>query len=578
MLTNETIKALIGSHKSKAGKNAKRWERLRTLYSCTAMEQDARVTDDLGENEALVAEHGALFSFEDTMLASIVPLNPKVTMTAISDGATKAAEAREALANSEFRRIKFGRQLRKLTLRASMWDRCFLKATWDKTIGRPRIRVINPHNIFFDSAAEEWDQVRYLVEVAYVPKETFDRRVKGRLYSLPEDKKASPGEYPNYLVKENSSENLAIQSQLGGYVVYEVYDFTDPIGRFLHFVEDLDEPIFVGELPYEYIRNPYMILTLNDNLTDLGGMGDASIVKAPLIRLAELMSIELRHLHLSVPTHLMDESAFEDPETALDQIQNATNPGDIARVKLRGEKRISDAIGILPTPQLTPAFSGFQQRTQQEVSFRLGQPDYSRGQVGGADIATEVALADKILNTRQGHRQGFLYDVVEWAAKTIVALWEEYAPRGQKIPIRREGQTRWEALSTGDLGFRDLKGQTPLEMEIECSPYSPTEDNDVVILQRMTAWLQYIAGNPAINQEDVAKAVLHRLRIDNEVRVVPPQPAQPSPGPGGAAPSPGAANPLAALMGGGNLPPGVAEPAPVPGRAGGAGINGNMGG
>jgi hypothetical protein len=70
------------------------------------------------------------------------------------------------------------------------------------------------------------------------------------------------------------------------------------------------------------------------------------------------------------------------------------------------------------------------------IEFILGIPQYSRGVVGVADVATEVALADTATRTRNGRRIKMIEDAIDTLAHKVVGLYEEFLPPNTMLPIR----------------------------------------------------------------------------------------------------------------------------------------------
>ncbi len=77
------------------------------------------------------------------------------------------------------------------------------------------------------------------------------------------------GGYPTWLkdtVRNQSHMNEASLDVYKWVTVYEVYDFESD--RYYHVLEDIEEPLFEGELPYRYIRNPFVMVTFSTVTVD----------------------------------------------------------------------------------------------------------------------------------------------------------------------------------------------------------------------------------------------------------------------------------------------------------------------
>ena len=58
-------------------------------------------------------------------------------------------------------------------------------------------------------------------------------------------------------------------------VVYEFYDFEHE--EYSHWIDDMEEPLFEGELPYKYLDNPFTLMVFNESLRDAGGVSDIKL-------------------------------------------------------------------------------------------------------------------------------------------------------------------------------------------------------------------------------------------------------------------------------------------------------------
>ena len=143
-----------------------------------------------------------------------------------------------------------------------------------------------------------------------------------------------------------------------------------------------------GPPPYYFVRNPYWMLKFNENLEDNGGLSDAFIIENPVRRLDEARTLELRHAQSTIPVTTLNSAAVDDVEEAKEQLRTCTGPGDILAIQLKNGASLRDAIGQTPTSQLSPSFSSAKQALEQEIMFRLGMPQYTRGVAGASDVAT----------------------------------------------------------------------------------------------------------------------------------------------------------------------------------------------
>lgn len=601
-----TFKAIIESHVSVAEREHKEWDELRAMYRC---EQWGEATP--GSDSDLRTETGSVYAYTDTMIASIVPPNPQVTCNARKATMEEPAKYREALVNDCLRRSKADLVLWKLATHASVYPRGVLKAVWNKRLRRPDFIVVDPRNFFFDLTAARYEDVRYVIEAFPLTEAEFNSRIYDERrnptgqYDANIAKKAHFGSYPAWLKDPNSGRaelDDKLRKVFKWTVVFEVFDFTTPKGRYYHFLLGQKEPLFQGDLPYIFLPNPYGLLTFNDNLEDAGGLADAKLVKGPVERLDELRTLKLRFAQATIPITMLNEAEVDDPEATADQLSHATSPGDMVRIKVKNGRSVSDVIGQTPTAVLSPAFDQMDQTLDNEILYRLGMPQYSRGVAGTSQVATELALVDAALRTRQGRRSELVNHIINFMAKAVVGLYEEYMTGEDSLPIRL-GPGNFLEIARQHLAARNpvdaeavLEAggviEEPLDIDYEVVPYSPVENSKTAQLQKMEKFAKVFLGNPLVNQAKFIGRLAELLDIGeglvmSEQEIAAKQaaaagpPPGPMPGPGAPPAGPpveaGATSTMAALRGG-ELPSAVPAPPGIttgarPGMAGGAGFS-----
>jgi hypothetical protein len=608
-LDPNTYKSIIDSHVSMAEREHKEWDKLRAMYRCENWGSDRAETE-----QDLRTESGSVYAYTDTMIASIVPPNPQVTCNPRRVNMEQAAKYREALINDALKRCKADLILWKLATQASVYPRGILKAVWNKKLKRPDFLVVDPRNFFFDLTAARYEDTRYVIEAFPLTEAEFndriydERRNPNGKYDPNVAKKAQFGSYPAWL-KDPQSGRAELDDKLRKVfkwtVVFEVFDFTVPGGRYYHFLQGAKEPLFQGDLPYVFLPNPYTMLVFNDNLEDAGGLADAKIVKGPVERLDELRTLKLRFAQATIPVTVLNESEVDDPEAAADQLAHANSPGDMVRVKVKNGRSINDVLGQTPTANLSPAFDQMDQTLDNEILYRLGMPQYARGVAGSSQVATELALVDAALRTRQGRRSELVNHTITFMAKAIIALYEEYMDGENALPVRL-GPSSFLEIARQHLSARNpieaeqaiANGETleePLDIDYEVVPYSPVENSKTAQLQKMEKFMPAFLGNPLVNQQKLLSRLGELLEIGEnfvisekelEARksqaaaVPPPGMAPPVPGPEGeAAPIEAGATSTMAALKGGELPTAVPPPPGIttgarPGMAGGAGMSG----
>tara|TARA_R110000751_G_scaffold41550_7_gene97383 strand:- start:1138 stop:3018 length:1881 start_codon:yes stop_codon:yes gene_type:complete len=601
------IRDLINAHRNKARSETARWDKFRGAYMGDFYGPSAEApqgSGGSGGSDDLAMETNFAYAFADTAVANICPTNPEVNVMARREAMGKAARYREALVNDTLDRIKAHTLLWRLATLACVYPRSFVKAVWNFRRNSPDFIVRDPRYVWFDQSAGRWEDIRYLVEVTVLTQEEFERRSKGApersqgpeaskpgadpypylpeepIYDPEVSKSASFTSYPSWLrdsAKDRSSMNETSRDVLKWTVVYEVYDFSGE-GRYYHFLEDAEDPLFMGELPYRFVRNPFQLLTFNDNLNDIGGVSDVKLIWNALERLNELDTLMLWHAQTSIPMTLLNTGLCDNTSHTKSQLRAGGAPGTVVDIKGKQGASIRDIIAFTETPGLTPEFQQQRDRLNHTIEFVLGIPAYSRGVVGVTDVATEVALADTATRTRNGRRQTAVNDIVKWMAQGIVGLYEEFMAEDDVLPVRLTDATpEIIEITRASMQARELlneQGEEPMQFDYKVSAYSPAENNRLTQLRNLSQFLPVLIQSPAVDKTKLTKKLLELLQMEG--LMVPPEqlqaqmaqgaaPIQAPPGPGGAPP------PGEDPQGGGGAMPTGDESQEVPKEAGGAG-------
>lgn len=534
-LDPKTIRSIIDAHVTKANKEHPVWDKWRAWYRSEFW------GDTYQGEDPLLVENNYLYAFCDTMVASVCPPNPKVTCEPRrSDEETKlAAQYREGLINDVFYRIRANKLLWRMSTQASVYPRSIIKAVWSFSRNRPDFVVLDPRYFFFDMSVSRWEDIRYAIEVTTLTKAEFFARVKKKLkprgkktyYDPAIAKKAQFGSLPKWLKdSESTSATVAekVKDTFEWITVYEVYDFTND--RYYHMLEGEEDPLFSGDLPYVFVRNPFFMLTFNDNLADIGGMADSQLVERQQRRLNELDTLELRHAQASIPVTVINEALCDNPEDFTDQVATATSPGDVVCIQGKNAAPLGDLLGNTPTSSLTPEFSDIRDRIESTIQFVLGIPDYARGVAGTSEVATELALVDSAMRTRLGRRTKLINDVIRHMAEATVGLYEEYMDSAVEIPVRTSGKSEAITVARKHLVARnprraeELKAlgediEEPLEIDYEVVPYSPTENSKTAQIKKIQQFLELLINSQHIDQRRLMSHLLDVLDIGADVMV-----------------------------------------------------------
>ena len=530
-LTGNQISELIAVHKSRSARERSQWDRYLRWYRSQYWGRTPDMAHG-GTDSDIAVETNYPYSFIDSMISSIVPPNPQVTVSARDPKRAEYALYREALINDVFHKNKLSKLLWRLSTYSSVCGRGIIKAVWRFQNQRTEYRVIDPRFVWFDLSAEKWEDIRYLIEVTALTKAEFEARANAPLnptrkrgkkrYDPKIVDRAEFGSYPAWL-KPALKDARTINSEVFDWViVYEVYDFAS--GTYGHYLEDVPEPLFKGDLPYRFVKNPYQILTFNDNLQSLEGISDIQIIDRQQQMLNELDTLELRHAQASIPVTIIHGGAVDNPTDFANSLQNAVSPGDAVILRARPGVGLGDVLSHTPTATLVPSFDAMRQRIVQSIEFALGLPQYSRGVVGVADVATEVALADQAIRTRNGRRLQALENVIEALSKLTVGLYEEFLHPNSQLPVRLTGNrgaikvTResFDARNPGDARNNTLTTD-PMDYDYEVIPFSPTENSKTIQLKTLRQVIDLYIQSPDVDKRALIEKINDLLDIDQNL-------------------------------------------------------------
>ena len=525
----------IELHKDSRDHEMQDWEYLTKLYNSEdpqASSGDATLTmygvgDD---DEEDTFNRNELYAFLDQLVATVCPPNPEITVKARRKPLRNAAKFRQILINEVFGLEKLALKLWKAVGRACIFPRSFLKVTWSKKLQRPKIRVVNPHFIFFDEMASEWDDIRYVCEVKMLTRGEFMSRVKKSKrgkghYNISQDmlKRVAFGQHERWMAQTDSS-GMYSGSNGNSKLAYKwipVYEFHDLVSQTLyHFVEGVPDPVFEGPLPYQLHRNPYHMIVFNDNLKNNNGVSDAALVRPTLDLLNDVNTLQLWHIRSSIPIPIIQEGLVDDPDDFARQYRNATGPKDVIRLAAQPRVAITEVLGHSPVAQLPVEWDGVTQQLLDVVERTLGLPGFARGQVGQTDVATEAAMAHGAVKTRNARRQKIIYGAVEWVAQAIITLFIEFMPMKSTIPMQLMEDGPEVSVSRRLLGFGmpdeegSVEADGPWDYKFETLAFNGDEDNRIVRLKNVIELLPSLIQNPDVNQRRLWTDVLELVKFE----------------------------------------------------------------
>lgn len=478
-LTGAEIQALLQAHgKVQSAESGEEQRNLRWYQG----RGGGPATDGNGASAGEYLETNYPYAYVDTMVSNVVPPNPAVTVVARNPDNDQAARNREGLVGEVFRQNKMHERLWQAASLTSIIRRAFVKLAWDRGAKRARVRVIPKQFIYFDEGAESWEDIGYIIEAVPLMKTDFERRVKNKTYDAKAAKDVAFSAYPTWArdgVPGAGGKKDDPRDVFKWTVVYEVYDLR---GRqFYHVLPNVTEPLFSGPLPYRWLDNPFALLTFTDDLESLGGIADTSLIAGALNQLNECQTLDLNHFKTSFQVLIINSNMVRNPDEIKRAYLRAGEPGAVAIADIKEPYTVQQALMFTPMSTAPLNTSRLKGELQDMIAFTLAMAGYQRGNVGESEVATAYALTDAALRTRNGRRQKKVYDIVAWAARGIVGLYEEFMAGDQTLYARLAGRADRVTLTRNSLGFvGPAQGGQPLEFDYDVVPYSALESNKLV--------------------------------------------------------------------------------------------------
>ena len=508
----------IKSHRAEVQVEAKEWKK--DFSSYRAKHWHAHKDTDQGpQGSDLQVPY--LNSFVDVMISNIVPPHPACDIRTRRKAKKASAKLRTVYANDLLSKDSASWKLRRASALTAIQGRCALKMVWSSKRQRPRCRVIPANRFYFDSSAEEWDDIRYFIEVVPMRKEEVRRASKN---SNPKNKDGAykkgtverlEGEFkplPSWVDDPAKAATAASRQNEEYLIVYEVHDFES--GKMYHIVEGQFEPLFISDLPYPRLKNPFHLISFLDNLTDLAGNSHAQMIREPVNRLNELMTMTFEHTRMLVPTLFVHAERVDAPDEIIEALDKKTSANQAILVETAKRYDMRDVLEWGQTPQVPPDYTRLSSVLQETIEVILALPAYSRGQVGNADVATELALVDTAQKTRNAPLQGTMNRAIEWMTQAYLAVSSHYLEDEQVQEI-------WLKLGDGEdetqatLETLDLSSEDGLwDYDFRSYPYNASEDNSTVRLKKFEAFRADLRENPDVDQRKISEAILEALGME----------------------------------------------------------------
>jgi hypothetical protein len=450
-----------------------------------------------------------------------------------------SAKLGEDVVNYIFRQHELRRRLIRMNALTMLHGISYLKTTWNGAEGTVDFQVASRADVFLDPLADTWKDLAYIIHKTTVPASTMRKRIESGIYTLPDNTPAdtflnriltmpstwgvNPGTRnspdgglgrPRRRAVLSEADEVAKHDRVG--VVYELFDF---IGNKYWHITGGGDCLFVGDAPYTLLKNPFIPLSYNEPVEGIIGVADADLIEPMVDQIHYMETLQLRHTEATIPVNLMNEMAVEDPDLVTDAIANATNPGDLIKVKMSSTGQFTSLADIFystPQPQLTPQFQRVVERLEQQVTEVLGIAPFQRGQVGQGTIATEFALADESVRVRQGDRLAEVGTVIEQAARNTLDLLNQFLDARKVIPI--EVAQRPVAVTRQVLPLID-KISSRGSLVVEIIPFSPAETTRTAQHTKLLTLLPLLAqlAPEGLNVDEVAKLLVDTASLPPRV-------------------------------------------------------------
>lgn len=539
---NKQRKHILDIHLRYRESMSSEWDRYIAWYlgddeQSTARYDDGYVTPAaLGPSkEDFRIDANYTYALVDTMMALVVSQNPQVTVNPNRRDLRETALARESLINDTFKRDKLRMKERKIALYTVIYGHGYSKTVWSFKHNRPVTNALSPKTVFSDPTVP-FEDSRYVIEAVPYTEEAFKQKVQENGWTLPDGRMPTFDRIPSWFLDPRDDRAMYDKSIFDAFkwvVVYEFWDLERDIVSFM--VEGQEQPLWSGPTPYKYVKNPYCRLTFNESPRDELGVSDIKLISRLQEQLNELDAMQLWHTFTSIPIPMMDTSAFDNPEDAVQSYARCTGPGDIARFELKGDRPISSAVTFSTTPSVVPPFQSMRDRITMLIEFVLSLPQFTRGAVGGGDTATEMGLADGAVKSKNGTRKSLLGEWRVDVAKKVLGIWKENFPADATIDLPGRGKFSEVLIDRMSLAF----DETPEDNEsfneewyysFDVAPSSPAENDKAAMVARIVQFLPFFMQSENVDKAELTEFIAHLISADRIISEG--QPAVPGATPG----------------------------------------------
>jgi hypothetical protein len=99
-----------------------------------------------------------------------------------------------------------------------------------------------------------------------------------------------------------------------------------------------------------------------------------------------------------------------------------------------------------------------------------------------------------------------IYNVIEWCSKAIIGLYHQWFPEEQQLPMRVKDGLDEQQVTASMMKFDGE--EDPWAWDYSAHPYTAAEQNEIVQLKQMEAYLPVLLNNPVVDQQKLVKKLL----------------------------------------------------------------------
>ena len=389
-----------------------------------------------------------------SMISAVVPAQPRVSLEpivpldSIEDqiALAKAGAARAARIHDVFRQNRFAKILRRAYSLAALSGYAGGRVIWNPKRKRIEIDVVPRTRFWFDTTVSRWEDVRYVVWVSALRKDEFEGMAKG-LWDQQKQRKnpdlwitrdietyaqggVAAGSLPHFF-EDNMFGGVSARTATQLWVMrYDYYDFVTD--RHSVWVSGCSRPLLDGPLDYRFVKNPFFICSLVDNLISLSGLADAQVVENWALARGEADTLAFLQARSNMPHVLLDKSKVKNADDVIAALRGARGPTAIAVELSNRTDTLDQAIQYTRGPTTIYDLQSVAREIDRTIQNMTATPDIARGRVGQAEVATEVAVADALRREQQTPRVTEVLETIEHIAAMIVGLDAEFMPLDQR--------------------------------------------------------------------------------------------------------------------------------------------------